>query len=330
MDGEPGTPGPATGGVRIPPVVLKTLVTVAVGTVTYVITTWIGQSPDELWKLAMSVVIGGAALIVQYMVDFEQRLATVETGQREHRRDLREDLAAQHREMTELVDQGFRRVGEVTGLFRGLDDSGMRSEDVSRLVRSATEVGSQGHGIMQEFARAEIERLAVVMTELTSHTADWPGENNDWLISLTRCARDTIDATSSFVDLAFWRTEPAKHYLEVQRGAIRRGVKVRRLFIVQTPQELNADLDEILEAQRSVGIEAGVVVLSQLSSRVVVGPTFDVVIFDGELYFEIVPDLRQLNPRTRLDARERYVTERMTRFDELWNAGLNGSAGQAG
>jgi hypothetical protein len=326
MDGEPGIPGPTAGGLRISPVVLKTLVTIVVATIAYVITNLINQSQDELWKLAVSIVIGGAALIVQYMVDFEQRLASVETGHHEHRRDLRQDLATQHREVTDLVDRGFQRVGEVTGLFNGLDRSGMDAGDVTRLVRSATQVGSQGPEIVQAFARAEIERLASVMTELTSKTADWAGENNDWLIALTRCARSTIDATSSFVDLAFWKTEPAKHYLRVQRAAIERGVRVRRLFIVKDPVELNADLDVICDTQRRVGIDVRVVVLSELPSSIVVGETTDVVIFDGELNFEIITDLQYVNPRTRLDARERYVNDRMVRFDELWNTGLNSSA----
>lgn len=88
MDGEPGTPGRARGGLHIPPVVLKVLITVAVGTGTYVITNLVDQSEEELWQIALAVLIGGATLIVQYMVDFEQRLGSVETGQRQNRREL--------------------------------------------------------------------------------------------------------------------------------------------------------------------------------------------------------------------------------------------------
>ncbi|MEU0406540.1 hypothetical protein ABZ307_01770 [Streptomyces griseorubiginosus] len=325
MDGEPGTPGRAAGGVRIPPVVLKVLITVAVGTATYVITNLVDQSQAELWQLALAVIIGGATLIVQYMVDFEQRLVAVETGQSQNRTDLRERLTEHHDEMTELVDRGFRRVGEVTALFAKLEASGVPSDEVSRLIRGAAQVGAQGQGLMQEFVRAEITRLASMMTALTSRTADWPGENNDTLIDLTQCARQSIDATSSFVDLAFWKTAPARHYLDVQREAIRRhGVKVRRLFIVSLPDEVNADLNEILADQRDAGIQAGVLVLSELPSRVRVGETLDVVIFDGELCFEIITDVRQLNPKARLDARAENVTRRTARFDELWDACLEG------
>lgn len=311
---QPGIRGPAAGGLRIPPVVLKILITVAVGTVTYVISNLIGPSQEDLWQIALAVVIGGAALIVQYMVDFEQRLAAVETGQRQHRSEL-----------TELVDRGFERVGEVTGLFSGLEQSGMNAEDVARLARSATQVGREGPDIVRALARAEIERLASTITKLTSGSADWPGENNDLLIDLTQCAHQSIDATSSFVDLAFWETATAKYYLDLQREAIQqRGVKVRRLFVVKGPEELDENLDRILEPQRAAGIEVGVVILSQLPSHIRVGETLDVVIFDGELYFEITTDVQQLNPNAKLDAREERVARRKARFDSLWDARLEG------
>ncbi|MDC0766159.1 hypothetical protein [Streptomyces sp. HD] len=299
-----------TGGLRIPPVVLKVLITAAVGTTAYVISNLIAPSQEDLWQVALAVVIGGAALIVQYMVDFEERLGALENGQRQHRREL-----------TELVDQGFRQVGEVTDLFGRLEDSGMPSGEVKRLARSAAQVGSQGRGFLQEFARAEIERLASMMTALASAHGDWPGENSDLLIGLARCARKSIYATSSYVDLDFWETATAKYYLDVQREAIQRhGVQVRRLFIVKDPHELSASLDKLLEQQRGTGIEVGVVVLSELPSNIRVGETLDVVIFDEVLCFEITTDVQQLNPNARLDARQDKVARRKARFEHLWDA----------
>ncbi|GAA1429456.1 hypothetical protein GCM10009601_44830 [Streptomyces thermospinosisporus] len=320
MDGEPGN-GPLTGGLRIPPVVLKIVITVAVGTVSYVITNLIDQSQQELWQIALAVVIGGATLIVQYMVDFEQRLGSVESVQRESRRELRDDLAARYQELSELVDQSFRQIGEVTSLFGEMKDARMPSDEVKRLVRGAVQVGSQGQDFLKEFARAQIERLASTMTALASEHGDWPGENNDLLIELTQCARESIDATSSFVDRAFWETATAKYYLDVQREVIQRhGVKIRRLFIARNPEELDEDLNEILEQQRDAGMEVGVVVLSELPPNIRVGETLDVVIFDGALYFEITTDVQQLNPNAKLDARQDKVTRRKERFGHLWDA----------
>ncbi|NUP19061.1 MAG: hypothetical protein HOZ81_23810 [Streptomyces sp.] len=299
-----------TGGLRIPPVVLKVLITVAVGTTAYVISNLIAPAQEDLWQLALAVVIGGSALIVQYMVDFEERLGALENGQRQHRSEL-----------TELVDQGFRQVGEVTDLFGRLEDSGMPSGEVKRLARSAAQVGSQGQAFMKEFARAEIERLASMMTALASAHGDWPGENSDLLIALARCARKSVYATSSYIDLDFWETATAKYYLDVQREAIQRhGVQIRRLFIVQDPGDVSASLDKLLEQQRGAGIEVGMVILSELSPDIRVGETLDVVIFDDALCFEITTDVQQLNPNARLDARQDKVARRKARFEHLWDA----------
>ncbi|MFF8532378.1 hypothetical protein ACF07B_10530 [Streptomyces sp. NPDC015532] len=101
MHGASGTPGPA-GGARIAPIVLKTIV---VSTIAYVLTNLVHQSGDELWKIAVSVVIGGSALIIQCMVDFEQRLAEMETGQRECSREHQEH---------------FMQLSEAAGLLREL------------------------------------------------------------------------------------------------------------------------------------------------------------------------------------------------------------------
>ncbi|MET7473273.1 hypothetical protein ABZT17_02740 [Streptomyces sp. NPDC005648] len=193
MDEEPGTPGPATGGLRIPPIMLKVLVAVAAGTATYAIANLIDESQQELWQIVLAVGIGGAALIGQYLDDFGQRLASVEVGKQLTRRDQRDALTVQHHEMTELVKRGFRRVSEVTELLGSLDASGMPSDEISRLIRSATQLGSQSRGIVREFAHSEITRVASMMTALASWgTADWEGENNELLIALTRCVCEGI------------------------------------------------------------------------------------------------------------------------------------------
>ncbi|MGV9993383.1 hypothetical protein [Streptomyces sp. NPDC003374] len=305
MDGERGTPDSATTREpRIPPVVLKTLVTIVVGTVAYVITNMINQSQDELWKLAMSVVIGGAALIVQYMVDFEQRLASVETGQRTH---------------TQRILDDFTRVDEVGGLLKGLDESGMSAEDVTRLVRSATQVGLQGPPIVKAFTRAEIASLSSVLAALTGMTAVWERDNIEWLIRLTGCARKTIDATSSSVDRAFWNTDPAGHYMDAQRAVMREhDVRIRLLFIVEAGEQPD-DLDALCEQQRARGIEVRVLLLSASLARAI-GATRDVVIFDDELFLEFVPDVRQRYVKTSLDADAGRVGEQVRRFDDLWAA----------
>ncbi|MFE2421157.1 hypothetical protein [Streptomyces hokutonensis] len=295
---------------------LKTLVTVVVATIAYVITNLINQSQDELWQLAVSIVIGGAALIVQYMIDFERRLASVESA-----------LVTHHRDMKNLVSEKFMQVGEVTGIFGKLDQAGLDTEDVKLLLQSATEVQSQGPGIVKSFARAELARLASTMVNLTGGTTEWPGENNDWLFGLTGCAQRSVDAISSSVDLAFWVTEPARRYLDVQSEAIGRGVVVRRVFIVETVADVNGDLEEICRSQERRRIETRVVVRSELPHDLRGGPINDCVIFDDQLCYELTADRTQGNPTTTLNAWASRLSGRRKRFDELWEEGRETGSG---
>ncbi|MFE7072545.1 hypothetical protein ACFU96_20940 [Streptomyces sp. NPDC057620] len=286
------------------------MVTLVVATFAYVITNLINQSQDDLWKLAVSIVIGGAALIVQYMIDFERRMASTEAA-----------LDTRHSDLTNLVSEKFGQVSEVHGIFDRLDRARLDTDNVKLLLQSATEVQTQSPDIVKAFAHAEFARLTSVMVNLTGQIADWPGQNNDWLLSLTRCAALTMDATTSFVGRDFWETEPALRYLQAQRDAIQqRGVAVRRLFIVQNVADADGDLAETCSEQRAVGIQARVVAVAELPRDLQRGRLNDFVIFDNELCWEIDQDVMRRNASTTLNARGPHVLQRIKRFNELWDA----------
>lgn len=319
MDGEPGTPGAGPrSGVQIAPVVLKTLITVVVGTVAYVLTNLIDQSQDELWKLAMSIVIGGSALIVQYMVDFEKRLGSVETGQRTQTRELHDH---------------YTRLSDAAGLLHELDQVGMSTDDAKRLIRGATQVGLHGTDTVKDFVRAEIKSLGSVVTDLAGGTAHWPRDHNEWLIGLTKIARHTIDATSSSVDRPFWDTDPAGPYLVAQIEAMRRRqVSVRRLFMIKASEAREepfmARFMELCREQRDLEIDVRFMVLPEQRRRTG-PPTRDVVIFDSAICLEYTTDHQGSNVRTRIDAVTDSVRDEVSRFTTLWEAASEPGTGPA-
>ncbi|MFJ9627991.1 DUF6879 family protein [Streptomyces sp. NPDC101175] len=321
MDGASGTPDPApSGGVRIPPVLLKTLVTFVVATIAYVVTNLINQSQDEMWQLAVSIVIGGATLIIQYMIDFERRLASVEDGQHVQSREIGDALAAHHREMKDMVQEKFQLVGDVTKIFSELERAGMGAEQVRRMVESATRLGDQGPEIARAFTRGEMDRLAVFVEELATRVVSWRGDPNEQLLRLAGYVTVSIDATSTFEDVAYWDTKDAQDYLQAQRSAIqRRGVRVRRLFIVPRPGDVNEKLLQVCEDQRELGIETRVAVLSEVPRGVGRDARRDFMIFDDELYFEMNSDVAREESRNELNARRSRVTEQMTQFNQLWD-----------
>ncbi|MER5373934.1 DUF6879 family protein [Streptomyces sp. NPDC002553] len=309
MDGESSTPKSAPmGGMFTAPVVLRTLITVVVSLVAYGIADLMDLSQDALAKLGVSIGIGALALIVQCMVGFERRLASMETGRRTRDRELHDH---------------FHQLGKAAGLLSELDQAGMGSSEARRLINSASQVGLQGPDIVRAFVRAEMESLASVVENLTGRTANWSGGNNEWLIRLTGCARRTIDATSSYADRPFWDTDAAGHYLDAQNEAmLARGVSIRRLFMINDADESDGvfwtRFMALCQRQRDLGIEVRFMVLSQQPHTRVAAR--DVVIFDGELYLEFDTDLQQRTLQTMLVADARRVDGQVRRFSELWHA----------
>ncbi|MFF7328855.1 DUF6879 family protein [Streptomyces sp. NPDC090306] len=321
----------ATGEVRTVPtngdeqhiskLLRKTLVTVLVAGGTWVLTNVLNQSKDQVWLLTVSIVLGGAALIIQYLVDFEQRLESMEGGQETSIREMKESLAEHHAEMRRAVEESFAKINDATELFSQVDGSVLRSDGVTRLARKYTQVGEHGSEIVKTFAQEEIGRLASLMESLSNGSADCPGENHDWLIDLTTCARQTVYATSTSVDRDFWFSEPANRYLKAQEEAIKhRNVIVRRLFLVSRPEEATGGLEMLCARHREFGIDARIAIRSQLPPRAQVTPLNDFIVFDGQLCYETEPDVEVVPAKTTLKMTREHVQERIKRFNVLWEA----------
>jgi len=302
-------PTPPPGAPRIPPILLKIIVTTLIGGITYLLTDVTHQ--PQVWKLTAAIFIGGAALIVQFLVDFEGRLGTVETCLNTH-----------NTEMRELVAGGFARINEVTALFGRVDRSALPPDGVTRLVRAATRVASSDPEIMRSFAQVEMTRFTTLMEDLDQNLVDHDGEDHTWIVALTRCATATIDATSTWVDRDYWPSEEGQRYLRAQRDAIRdRGVHIRRLFIVDTVAERTPELTQLCDDHVSLGIEVRTLVLSELAPIARMDETNDVIVFDEALSYEIRPDARRVNSHTVMDMRGDRVQRRVQRFKSLWDSG---------
>ncbi|WP_367318408.1 DUF6879 family protein [Streptomyces sp. HUAS ZL42] len=270
----------------------KSLIAAVAGAAAFLLTNVLDQEPGQEWQVVLSVLLGGSTLIVQYLVDFAQRFEEAE------------------RRSAELLD--------ATELFSHVDGSVLRSDEVTQLVRGYTKVREQSGGMVQVFAEKELARLSALMKDLESGSADCPGENHEWLIDLTECVKMTVDATSTSVDRDFWHSGPAMRYLAAQEKAVkRRGVEIRRLFVVNEPHEVTDTLRELCEQHRKRGIDARIAVRSLMASNPLVN---DFIVFDGELCYEIAPDLQSNPDRTRLHAKPEHIADRINQFNELWSA----------
>ncbi|MFJ3304066.1 DUF6879 family protein [Streptomyces sp. NPDC086549] len=286
------------------------LVTVIVGGAVYLVA---GVSDQPVaWRINLAVLVGGAALIIQFMIDFAQRVD-----------GLSGELNRNRQETADLVGESFARISRATELFDQVEMSALRADGVVRLVNSATNVDSEVPVLVRAFAQAEVRKLTSLLESMSRHVVDRDAEDHEWIVTLTQCARMSIDGISASMDHHFWDSETGLRYLYAQREAIQtRAVRVRRLFMVAQPADVDTALERQFEDQRALGIEVRVLALSDVPPSMRIGATNDFVVFDGELSYEVVFDLAGVNATTTLNFQPERVRERVRRFDELWAAAL--------
>jgi hypothetical protein len=283
----------------------KLAISVAVAAFTYLITVLTKQA--QIWSLTMSIFIGGVFLVVQLLVEFDRRLAIM---------DLR------HQEQ-------FRKISKSTELFGRVEASELRTDAVIDLVQHATRLDLTDRPLLRRLVQAELVSLTRFLRELSqTDSADYPGEEKDWLFTLVESAAVSIKATSTIgplgqglVDENFWDTPLAGSYLDLQRDAIvRRRVPVRRIFIVTEATVL--DTPTFRQAvRRNLEAHADVRILPKPPADYF--EPLDFVLFDDQISYEfttrLVPGLpTSIVQSTSLVLRERLVERRKNQFDEWW------------
>lgn len=314
------TTSPRT-GVRI---LRKVLVSGVIGGMAYAITELTGQ--PEIWSITLSVFIGGVTLVVQFLVEFEARLASVERAKARHSARIEQ-----------MVEDGFAKINEATELFSLVEASALRTDAVIQLVRRATLIEPTVPPLVSKLAQAEIARVSDVLKELSeAGNVMYAGEDRDWLLALTQHTQSSIDATSlstvdavrtGFSDGGFWNSDLGQRYLELQRSAVQRGVSIRRVFILPDPTDpaASSGLGDICQVHAGCGIEVRVLDSASTPSTLR-DVMFDFVLFDGVISYEPTP-ASQLGQaavpmilNTRLELRADWVKTRIERFRQLWEA----------
>ena len=303
----------------------KVLVSLAIGTIAYLIAE---QAQDDgVWAVTLSVFIGGVTLVVQFLIEFEARLSRVET------------LKVQHSARIErMVEQGFAKINIATELFRLVEESAVRTDAVTELVRHATLIEPTAPPLLSRFAQAEIGRVSDLLKQLSEHAnIVYEGEDRDWLFALTRQVDSSIDATSlttvdasgrGFTDGGLWSSDFGQRYLEIQRDAVERGVTVRRIFVVQDQSRTSSDADlaAVCQMHIEMGIDVRVLNWQSLPDALRTW-LFDFVLFDATISYEVTASpwppgsTRPAILNTRLELQPERVKTRIQRFKDLWEIG---------
>ncbi|MEU4237654.1 hypothetical protein [Actinoplanes sp. NPDC026619] len=287
--------------------VVRTLVlTVASGGLTFLITNGLHQ--DMSISIMLSILIGGIALMVRFLVDFEKRLVGVEEMQK-----------AGMAEMKGLILE----IGEATKLF-GQIQSSRHASLVTELVTNSTRIPPDSPPIIHQFVEAKVRETSELLKQIADGgTATYYGEDRDWLLGLTRTATKGIDAISmAAVDHDLWQSEIGQRYLDAQRRVAEDGRRVRRIFVLDEPA-MAADpiLRRVYEEQIDMKIQVRLLYWADVPARLRV-QVRDLIIFDNALAYETTPTIG--DPRlaqvaeTRLVLTASRVHECAVLFGELW------------
>ena len=293
-------------------VIRTAVLTIATGGVTFLITNGLHQQTGT--SIMLSILIGGIALMVRFLVDFEKRLAAVEQIEKDGMADMKK-----------LVGDAFSEISEATALYGLIEASALQTDLVTQLVRNSTQISPTSPPIIYQFVQAKMKEMADFLKQLAEGgTVTYYGEDRDWLLGLTRNATVSVDAISmAAVDHDLWHSEIGQRYLDAQRRAARDGRRVRRIFVLDEPAMADdPTLRRAYEEQRRMKIE-----VRMLDRKTVPAPlqvqVRDLILFDDILAYETTPTTNDPGQaqvaETRLVLTDSRVKECAQLFRELWD-----------
>jgi hypothetical protein len=235
----------------------------------------------------------------------------------------------------ERMSAGFAQIGRLSALAGMMERSSLGPTLLADFLEMASKVDERVNPLLQRLAQREVDRVALFMRQLPVGEIGYDGEDRDWLLGLTREARTSVDAISlSTVDAGvigldggLWTSDLGQHYLEAQRQAVDRNVRIRRIFVVEPEHKEMVQDDSFLritQMQRDIGVRVRMLD-HQLIPNWMRSMIFDFIVFDGAVGYETTPTT-SFNPghnraptlRTRLAQDSARVSELKERFEELW------------
>ena len=264
--------------------------------------------------LALGAVLAFGSALALFIVDTERRLSAVD----------------------ERMAEGFANMGRSAELPFRTDRSILDSALLTDLLHTASQSDERVNPLLQRLARREMKRVSAFVRQLPAGSEiTYEGEDRDWLLGLTREAERSIDAISlSTVDAGvygldggLWTSDLGIRYLDLQRQAIARKVRIRRLFVFESAERASDEmLQQVTQVQRDIGVEVRMLDHQNIPDwmRSII---FDFIVFDGSVSYETTPATQlavgQTRPgllRTLLAPAPARVHELEERFEQLWDA----------
>ncbi|MBV1849529.1 hypothetical protein [Catellatospora tritici] len=329
--------------VRMP---IKIVISLALFSITFLATLAfeaLKANEPLVLSFGVSLFVAGLAFVVQFLYDVERRLGRVED---EVEADLALVAAEVDGRLTRMADdlrrhtadseasirRNFERISEATRLYGSVEASALNTDAITTLVVNARRI-RPNPPLVFDLAQAEIERLSEMLKTLAdAGDLTYDGEDRDWLLGLTKHASTSLDAISTTLDVggqdyfdgSLWQSDLGQRYLEAQREAIARNVRVRRLFVLDRPDLWNDEkFHQVLGMHTDLSIEVRALDPTRSASGFI-PPIFDFIIFDDVITYQSSPstqvnEVNRINiASTQLVTNQAKVRRNIARFRELW------------
>ena len=291
-----------------------------------------GQQTDLLWSIGASLFVAAIVFMAQFLIEVEQRLDAMEQKFDDHVTRTGQRLDEHARTTERQMSEGLSRIHLATELFdmrqQGLADP-EEIEHIVEMVHGFAQIAASAAPLVRRVARAEIGRLATSLKQFGGggdHT--YTGEDREWLLGLTRAADHSLQATSlstvdggrSFTDGGLWQSELGTRYLKEQERAIKRGVKIQRIFVIDRKSVEGTSLEEVLEPHLRIGVEVRTL---DLTPNPGIYPPRDLIIFDQVLGYQTnsshLSGVTQVVTNTQIITNPDGVQDCLHDFAQLWD-----------
>jgi len=233
-----------------------------------------------------------------------------------------------------LITASFGQIGRLAELSAKMERSSLDPALLAEFLETASQVDGRVNPLLQRVARQEVERVTAFVRQLpVGGEIAYDGEDRDWLLGLTQAAESSIDAISlSTVDAGvlgldggLWTSDLGIRYLDNQRKAIARKVRIRRIFVVEHEAMAREEsFLKVTQMQRNAGV-----LVRMLDQKLIPdylhSMIFDFIIFDRVVSYETAAGApftagqpRPGTLRTRLAPEPTRVRDLEQRFEQLW------------
>ncbi|HVL87911.1 MAG TPA: hypothetical protein VM681_07925 [Candidatus Thermoplasmatota archaeon] len=165
-------------------------------------------------------------------------------------------------------------------------------QQVPRIVHGYTDVARTGDAFFTDRAREVVSHCAAEVVRLQEGYIEVPAK--EVFSYVKRNFHDTRHSVfgTVFVQISdFWFSGGGREYLQENFEAIRRGVKVQRVFIIDDLTDLTLDVQDLIRRQAEGGIDVRVAFTDRLTPDLL----HDMGIYDDKyaVYVDLIPGSRK-------------------------------------